>query len=142
MYWLDRSLFNQLGDFNRLIREMDRAFRSPLESRASFPKLNIWKNNDAVIITAEVPGVDPQKLELAAEAEKVVISGEVCGRSKTEGEAYQRCERSTGKFHRELNLPFRIDTGKVSAQCKNGILKISLSRAEEDKPRKVSVTVT
>ena len=142
MYWLDRSSFNQFAGLNRLLHEMDQAFGANVEKHSnfsSFPKVNVWKNNDAVLITAEVPGIDPSEIDLNAKAGKLVISGEIKGRARVEGDAYQRNERSSGKFHRELNLPFRINPETVSATHKNGILRITLERAEEDKPKKITV---
>ena len=88
-----------------------------------------------MLVTAEIPGIDPEKLELNAQADKLVISGEVKGRDRTEGEAYQRSERSSGKFNREITLPFRINPELVKASYQNGVLRISLERAEEDKPK-------
>ena len=144
MYWFDRTPFHNLNGLNRLIREMDQAF-GPSEGLrsdfSSFPKVNVWKNNDAVLITAEVPGIDPTEIDLNVKADKLVISAEHQQRSRVEGEAYQRSERSSGKLHRELSLPFRINPESVNASCKNGILRITLGRAEEDRPKKITVKV-
>ena len=142
MYWLDRSAFNRMSGLNRLLQEMDHAFGSNTETRShssSFPKVNVWKNNDALLITAEVPGINPSEIDVNAHADKLVISGEVRGRARAEGDAYQRSERPSGKFHRELTLPFRVSPESVSALYKNGVLRITLGRAEEDKPKKISV---
>ncbi len=144
MYWLDKRLINQLSGLNQLFGELDRSFGSaPRErsSTAAFPKLNAWKNDNSILLTAEVPGVDPQDIELEVQPDKLTISGERHGRAKVEGDSYQRSERSTGKFRRELTLPFRVDSDKVSASCKNGILSISLALAAEEKPKRISVTV-
>ena len=142
MYWLDGSVLNSLSGLNRLVREMDQVFHSvgePNTNFSSFPKVNVWKNKDAVLITAEVPGMDPNEIKLSAQADKLVISGEQKKRIRVEGDAYQRSERSSGKFQRELTLPFRINPESVNASYKNGILRITLGRAEEDKPKKIMV---
>ena len=142
MYWLDKSPFNSLVGFNRLMREMDQTFganRKTQSDFSSFPKVNVCKNNDALLVTAEVPGIDPNEIDLNVHADKLVISGELRGRRRDEGDAYQRSERSSGKFHREFTLPYRINPETVSASYKNGILRITLARAEEDKPKKISV---
>ena len=143
MVWLDRNSFNGLTGLNRLIRGMDQAFGSeavtPTQSY-SYPKVKVLKDKDAVLVTAKVPGIDPKEIDLNVHADKLRISGELRGRDRVEGDAYQRSERSSGKFHRELRLRFRINPGAVNATYKNGILRITLARAEEDKPKKISVT--
>lgn len=108
----------------------------------SFPKVNVWKNNDAVLVTAEIPGIDPNEIDLNAKADELVISGELQGRTRAEGDAYQRSERCYGKFHREVDLPFRINPESVNASYKNGVLRITLGRAEEDRPKKIIVRAT
>lgn len=142
MYWFDRSSMNRLSGLNRLLEEMDQALRSNVETHSNFsafPKVNIWKKNDGVQVTAEIPGINPNEIDLNAKADKLVISGERKGRDRGKGDAYLRSERSSGKFHRELTLPFRINQERVSASYKNGILKVSLERAEDDKPKKITV---
>ena len=140
MYWLEPRSTNGLSGLNRLLREMDQGFRSDVATPSSFPKLNVWKNNDAVLVTAEVPGIEPNQIELNVQADKLVISGELKERKRGEGDAYHPSERSSGKFHREVTLPFRINPEKVSASHKNGILRITLGQAEENKPKKITVT--
>ena len=125
-----------------LSEDLNRLFRDELESwltGTSYPKVNLYKNGEEIFIAAEAPGVDPKDIELSVHDTKVIISGEVRRRSKDEHEVYHRCERSTGKFHRELTLPFRPDTNQIKAECKNGILLVFLPRLEGDKPKKISV---
>ena len=143
MYWLDRNAFNSLSGLNRLLREMDHAPGANEGTSAHFhlyPKVNIWKNKEAVLVTAEVPGIDPKAIDLNVKADKLVISGELKGRDRVEGDAYQRSERSSGKFQREVTLPFRINQELVNASYKNGVLRVTLARAEEDKPKKITIT--
>ena len=142
MYWLDRSSYNTLNGLNRLLHEIDRNFTSSSKADsnyASYPKINVWKNDNAVRVSVEVPGIDPSEIDVNARANKLVISGEVKRRDRADGDAYQRSERSSGKFHRELALPYRINPETVSAVYKNGILNIILERADEDKPKKITV---
>jgi HSP20 family protein len=139
MYWVEERSPKGLLSLNRFLREMDQEFRSDVATSSSFPKLNVWKNNDAALVTAEVPGIEPNQIELNVQADKLLISGELKGRKRGEGDAYHRSERSSGKFHRELTLPFRINPEKVSASYKNGILRITLGQAEENKPKKITV---
>ena len=106
---------------------------------STFPKINVYKDGEGLIITAELPGVEPENMNVTVKDTTVSIAGEIPGRSRDEHETYHRCERSTGKFQRDLQLPYHVDSQKVSAQCSNGILQISLPRIEEDRPTKVTV---
>ena len=134
--WFNQdSIWNEL---NRLFDNDDLRW----SKGTSFPKINVYKDGEGVIVSAEVPGVNPNKLEITVKDSLVSISGEVPGRARSEHDSYHRCERSTGKFHRELKLPYHADPNQVSAQCTNGVLKISLPRLAEDKPRKITINAS
>ena len=142
MYWLDKGSFQGVSGLNRLFRDLEAGIRTDRAVRSNvpaFPMLNVWKNKGAALVTAEVPGIDPNQIDLNVQADKLVISGELKGRDRGKGDVYHRSERSTGAFHREVTLPFWINPEKVSASYKNGILRISLGQAEENKPQKITV---
>ena len=144
MYWTNypSRLFGQFNNVNRLFEEMSEIFenRSFGSSNASsFPKLNVWANKESAIVTVEVPGVDPGAIQISVHDSKVTLAGEVSARNKEENEVYQRGERFTGKFRRELALPFRVAADKVTAEYQNGVLRITLPRADEDKPKTIAV---
>lgn len=126
------SIWNEL---NRLFDSDDLRW----SKGTSFPKVNVYKDGEGVVVTAEIPGVDPDKVEITVNDSQVAISGEIPSHSRSEHESYHRCERSTGKFHRELKLPYRADANQVSGQCSNGVLKITLPRVAEDKPKKITI---
>ncbi len=136
MYYLQPNLLNPLSGLNQLFREINNAPRT-----SSVPKINILRNNDSIAVTAEIPGVDPKEINVTVQGDKVTISGEMAKRVKKEGDVYHRCERPSGKFNRELTLPFRVDSDNISAESKNGILNIFLRAAEDAKPKKISVAV-
>ena len=94
-----------------------------------------------MILAAEIPGVDPQSVEVSVQNSKLTLSGSIATHEKKEDEFYIRSERRAGSFLRELELPFRIDSAKVAAKCKNGILTLTLPRAEEDKTKKIAITI-
>jgi HSP20 family protein len=128
---------------DQLQREMNRLMDTSFVPRSlnpiSFPAVNIWANEDGQIVTAELPGFNADNIDINVSADKLVISGERKP-DQVEGEAkYHRRERAHGKFSRSLQLPFMIDPGKVEAVFKDGILEISLARAESDKPKKIAV---
>jgi len=131
------------SELDRLQREMNRLFE-PLASRVrpgqgSFPAVNIWTGDDEALVTAEVPGVDPDKLDITVKNNTVTIRGERPAEELKDGESYLRQERGAGNFVRSFTLPFPVDSDKISAQYRKGILQLRLPRHEADKPRKISV---
>ena len=107
---------------------------------SDFPKVNLYQNADTIILTAEVPGVDPDFFEIMVNDLQISLSGEICARTRSEHELFHRCERITGKFHRELRLPHRVDTAQASAICRDGILKVSLPKLTEATPQRISIS--
>jgi len=130
-------------EFDRLQREINRLSEPGAQKRGrgrvSFPAVNIWTNDDSTWVTAEVPGVDPKEIEIAIVGSTLTISGIRIPEESDENSRYHRQERGYGKFSRPIQLPFNVDANKVEANVKDGILSINLPRAEEDKPRKISV---
>ncbi|MFN2159958.1 MAG: Hsp20/alpha crystallin family protein [Anaerolineales bacterium] len=130
-------------ELNRLQRDMDRmlstGYPSYLRSAPSFPALNIWSNEDELIITAEVPGINPEDLDISVVGDNLTLKGERKAEEMDENARYHRQERGYGSFSRTVQLPFPVDIDKVDANFTNGVLEITMPRAEADKPRKIAV---
>lgn len=130
-------------EVNRLQREMNRLFEDYYPSRVrrapAFPALNIWTSEDGLNITAEVPGVHPEDIDISVVGDTLTLSGERRPDELKEGARYHRQERGYGSFSRSLQLPYMVDVRKVNATFRDGVLNIELPRAEQDKPRKISV---
>ena len=139
-----------------LRRELDRVFdgtdtRNEPFSRTAFlpgraarryPLINLYEDKDAVYLEALAPGVDPATLNLSVVGNTLSITGEkrrVAGDVKPE--AFHRSERATGKFVRHLQLPVEVDEGKVRADYKDGLLIVTLPKAERAKPKQITVQV-
>jgi len=90
-------------------------------------------------VTAELPGVDPNNLDISVINETLTLRGSRKPPELKEGETFHRRERLFGEFTRTLQLPFRVDSNAVEAHVKNGVLIVKLPRAEADKPRKVAI---
>ena len=134
------SIWREMDQFQReMTRLMDPSFGLRMINPQGFPAINIWTSEEGQIITAEMPGFNPEDIDINISADKLILSGERKA-DQVEGEVqYHRRERSHGKFIRSIQLPFMVDTGKVEASFKDGILEIRLTRAEADKPRKITV---
>lgn len=130
-------------EMDQLQREMNRLFDASTRERVfnspSYPAINIWTNEDGQLITAEMPGVNPDDLNIDVTGDALSISGERKQEEVGKEVRYHRRERSFGSFSRTVQLPFMVDTDKVEASFQNGILQIYLPRAEADKPKKIEI---
>jgi HSP20 family protein len=130
-------------EMDRMEREMNRMVNAfnPERSRTagSFPAINAWTNDELEVVTAELPGVDPNDLDLNVVGDVLTISGKRSPEDASEEVVYHRRERVCGEFSRSIQLAFPVNTDQVSASYENGVLRVNLPRAEADKPRKISV---
>ena len=138
-----RSLLRPRGgsdEFRRIQDEMNRLFtgsRSP--AAAEYPALNVWSNDVDTVVTAELPGIDPEDIQLSVVQNTLTVRGERQAEELKEGESYHRRERREGKFVRTLELPFEVDGDKVEAAFTDGVLSIKLPRAEAHRPKKIAI---
>jgi len=130
-------------EMDQIQREMNRLFdstgRGRVLSAPNYPAINVWTNEEGQYITAEMPGVQPDDINIDVSADALSISGERKPEEAVKEANYHRRERSYGAFSRTIQLPFIVDTNKVEANFKNGVLMISLPRAEADKPKKITI---
>lgn len=130
-------------EMDQLQREMNRLMGSSFGSRPlsplGFPAVNIWTSEDQQIVTSELPGMKADGIEINISADQLTISGERFPEEIDGDIQYHRRERSHGKFTRTIQLPYIVDPSNVKAIFKDGILEISLIRAESDKPKKIAV---
>jgi len=127
-------------DFARMQHDVDRLFEAANDSYApGFPAVNVFTNDDQVIVSAELPGVPADKVDISVLDDTLTIKGARAAEEQPEGAIAHRRERGTGEFSRSVRLPFRVETGAVDAKFENGILEITLPRAEADRPRRIPV---
>jgi HSP20 family protein len=143
-----RPLFQQ-PTVNNFRREMDRLvgdFFGPLAgelqrlvpSGTGYPSLNVWEDNDVLFAEAEVPGLKAEDLDISVIGNQLTVKGRRAA-AVVDGGTYHRRERNVGEFVRTVTLPVEIDSDKVEASLADGVLKITLPKAEAAKPRKVTV---
>jgi HSP20 family protein len=135
-------------EMERIRREMDRLFDGYLGEGADlalggygtgFPEVRMVAGDDEVRILAEVPGVASEDLEISVHGQTLTLKGKRPGPEAGDGVHLHRRERLAGEFVRSLQLPFRVDSEKVEASLKNGILTLRLPRPAEDQPRRIAV---
>ena len=103
------------------------------------PALDLYQSNDNVIAVVELPGMRKEDIEISLHDGTLTISGERKREKSSNGETAQRTERYVGTFRRSIGLPTRVDASKVSATYEDGILKVTLPKAEEAKPKQIQV---
>lgn len=129
--------------FGALRREMDDLFDrfgtfGPATARSAFPALNLYETPEAYVLTAEVPGVAPEDLDISLEGSTVTLRGERKAIHEAEASVH-RSERSIGSFQRAIDLPLAIDGEKVEAVHRHGVLTLRLPKAPEHRPRQIQV---
>jgi HSP20 family protein len=137
---------NPFAALNELQREMNRLFDGygphlnggTLTRPATFPALNVWEDGNSLYAEAEIPGVSQDDIEVYAVGNELTVKGT---RKPREGEdvAYHRRERGTGEFTRVVTLPIDVNADKVQASLKDGVLTVTLPKAEEAKPKRITV---
>ena len=136
MMW-PMTIFDEL---EQMRREMDRWFDAWAGERPmAYPPVNLWTNDNGAIVTAEVPGLDPQSLDVSVKQDMLTIAGERKPDETGKEASYHRRERGYGKFSRVVRLPFEVEPSGVKARYVNGILRVELPRAEASKPRKIAI---
>ena len=108
-------------------------------SATVFPPVNVFTDAEgALVVRAEAPGIDPAKLQIDVEPERVTIAGEREGAARG-SDGFHRRERRFGRFSRSIQLPPDLDPDKTTASYRDGMLTIRIEKAEASKPRRISV---
>lgn len=142
------DLFRDLANLRKEIDEAFRgagynrpfgpAFLSPVATRR-FPLVNIGDDEDHVYLDAVVPGVSPADIDLSVLRNTLTISGGRKVLDVQKGQVVHRSELGSGRFSRTVELPVDINPDKVSAEYRNGIMRVTLAKAEHAKPRKIDI---
>lgn len=103
------------------------------------PALDVVENESNVTIRVDLPGIDPEHVNVEVEGDMLTISGEMGDTIEKEGERYHYRERSYGSFKRSLRLPDYVDAEAAEASFKNGVLNLSLPKREESKPHRIQI---
>jgi HSP20 family protein len=139
---------------SQMQRDMDEVFRGfglgrlfgpsfePALGLRSWPRINLREDGDHLYVEALLPGVDPDKVDMNVLGNTLSLSGErLPADAGGNGRTWHRRERGTGKFLRTIELPVEIDPERVKAEYRNGLLCVTLPKAEAAKPKKISIAV-
>ena len=147
--------WNPFADMEGLRQEIDRAFQEfglgqapsrrvaflPGREPRRYPLINLLEDKENVYVEALTPGVDPQSMNVTAMQNRLTLSGEKAGIGNIEPQAFHRNERASGKFVRTIDLPVEIDEARIQAAYQNGLLVVTLPKAEKAKPKQISIKV-
>lgn len=135
-------------DFQSMRREMDRLWdsffqrtRRTEEEGEYLPALDVCETKDQILVKAEVPGVEPKDLDIFLSDGVLTLKGEKKEHEGEEGVSCHLTERSYGAFSRSIQLPSSVQSDKIDASCKNGVLQIILPKSEEARTREIKINV-
>ena len=135
--FMDRDPWTEM---DRIQRKMNRLFNTAMVQESGvYPAINLWSNSDKVLVTAEIPGYDLKEIQLSIMNNELNITGKRKPEEVKQGNQFHRQERTTGSFQRNISLPFTVESNKIEAHYLNGILSVTLPRAEADKPKKINI---
>ncbi len=139
--------YHPFRDVASLQGEVERAFRQAFGDRGDIspagafsPALDVEETEEGFTLHVELPGVDAENVEVSLEENVLTIAGERRFYNERDADGFRRIERHFGRFHRAVRLPDRVDADGVSASYRDGLLTITVPKAEEAKPRRIQIT--
>ena len=133
-----------------LRREMDRLWESFFEGRPGkkpeeagewLPSLDVAETKNDLVVKAELPGMDPKDIDISLSNGFLTIKGEKKQEKEEKDENYHLIERSYGSFTRSVRLPREVQSDKITASFKNGVLRVTLPKSEEAKKKEIKIKV-
>ncbi|MGA2475834.1 MAG: Hsp20/alpha crystallin family protein [Terriglobia bacterium] len=139
-----RDLLTSQREYVRLLKEAFSPMSGETEvsTRAWAPPVDIYETEDAIVLKAELPGIDPKDVEVRVEDNTLYLKGERNYEKEVNEQNYHRIERSYGSFARSFSLPNSISAEKVKAEYKDGLLTLTMPKREEAKPKTIKIDVT
>ncbi len=139
--------FRELEDMERRFEDiLGRPFlpavwrRIPMVEMGWAPAIEVFEKEDRFVVKAELPGMTEEDIDISVVGETLTIKGEREAETEVKEEDYYCCECSYGKFSRSIDLPSTVDAKKIEASYEDGVLEVSLPKAAEVKPKKISVS--
>lgn len=139
--------FDAFDPFSNLLglqQELERFTRNPgfdlgPSGYGAYPPINVFEDQGGTVIIAEMPGLDPAKLEISAQGRTLTLRGERKRDENLNPSGYHRRERRFGEFSRSIQLPSDLDVSKAKAEYESGVLILRVPKAEASRPRQITV---
>jgi HSP20 family protein len=138
-----REMFVLQNQMNRLFDNTLHGWPPEAEGTVSWtPAADIYETDNDLVLEADLPGIDPKNIDIRVENNVLTVRGERSFQPKVERENFHRIERSYGTFARGFTLATTVDPDKIRANYRNGVLSITLPKAEQAKPRRIQIAAT
>ncbi len=139
-YGNSRDVSSLHDEVNRIFRETFGNLQGGAASAGAFtPALDVEEDDERFTLHVELPSVDPQDVEVSLEENVLTIAGERRFYDERNADGFRRIERHFGRFHRAVRLPDQVAADQVEANYRDGLLTITVPKAEESKPRRIQV---
>lgn len=129
--------FSEFNDMDNLTESMLPSIRG--EQFGFAPAVDMYEDQDNIIVETQLAGIDPEKVDISIENNVLSIKGESEKKSEVDDKSYYRKEIRRGSFFRSIPLPFKVDGDKASAINEEGVLRISIPKAPEIKPKSIKI---
>jgi len=129
------------GEMNDLFENFFGGLERPFAalSQKVWPAIDVAEKDDAIVVRAEIPGCKPQDVDISVYGKTLTVSGEKKESQEQQHDGFYHVESTYGSFRRDIVLPTDVDEQKIEAVCKDGVLSITLPKAEKSKAVKVKV---
>jgi len=127
------------GDMDTLFDQFFGGLGRPFQSYKTWPAIDVAEEDGQIRVRAEVPGCKAEDIDISVYGDTLTISGEKKDSHEEKGDGWYHTESVYGSFRREVALPAEIDESKIEAVCKDGVLSVTLPKAEQTKAVKVKV---
>lgn len=145
---MSMTRWDPFRDLEALRENVNRLFQESMTPRREFhtaqawaPVVDVVEDEEKIIVRAELPGLKREDIDIELTGDTLTIKGERKFENEEKKENYVRVERAYGEFRRVFNIGVPVDAGGVKAAYKDGILEVTIPKAEEVKPKKVEVAV-
>ena len=127
---------------NSLFRDYNVGGEDPVAAASFVPPVDIYEDNQKVVLKIEVPGINQKDLDVRVENHTLTVKGERKFEAEEKEQNFHRIERRYGSFYRAFTLPSTVDTEHVSANYESGVLKLELTKKPEAQPKQIKINVT
>lgn len=138
-----RDLFSMRDGIDRMFEDFAGRLEVDLDGGLMrlVPAADIVENKDGFMVTAELPGLTKEDIKVTVQNNILNISGEKKKELESKNDTFHKLERSYGSFSRTFELPAVVDSSRISAEFKDGVLKVELPKIEEAKPKEIAISV-
>lgn len=136
-----RDMLRIQDEMNRLFNNFVRSTEADREQTMWSPQVDIFESDDEISVTVEIPGMEKEDVTVSIQDNVLTLKGEKKQDTESKDKNFHRVERAYGSFERSFSLPSTIQTDRVKATAKDGVLTIALPKAEEAKPKEIAIAV-